>query len=495
MKGTIPSVLGKLHKLSSLDTNTSGLKCPDNYTSCGVPQDASSGFCRTCPDFCATCDKPKPAAPNTETSNSGFPISAVIVIVIAGVAAAVALAVILYYHFFYRHLRSKVPPQVCQRYPLRAVARATNGCFGIVMLEVMTGRPVKSDSLIIPSNNEAGRQLHILPWVQQQLAQYGGSEAVAWLKDARMEARDELVLRVVQLALRCTAMPTAMRPAMTEIAAELDAVLVEVGGKRINSAAHQVDQEMESQSMSAPKVMAFRGTAVAPPSSTPFPCRDPPIARFCPHAQADVTPLPPPPSIWPRDPTTHLDSSDARLESPSRFNHENITASPLSHLRVGSEPGSSLAGAHGEGMRQCAQPAPVAHDSSAVSAACSLFCAHCASILVPCLCCAALLIPPALPSSSPASCHVPTRRQRGCGEMAGKGAACGNGAARKDIGGNRGGGGGSAGECGGVGGPGVREAAAAAGEAGASGAAEAAATAAATRAEAVVTGEGVGGGG
>ncbi|CAI5975934.1 unnamed protein product [Closterium sp. NIES-64] len=128
--------------------------------------------------------------------------------------------------------------------------------FGILMLEVMTGRHVATNSLVVPSDEEAGQQLHILSWVQQQLVQYGGSEAVAWLKDARMEARDELVLRVVQLALRCTSMPTAMRPAMTEIAAELDAVLVEVGGKRINSAAHQVDQEMESQSLSAPSLDA-----------------------------------------------------------------------------------------------------------------------------------------------------------------------------------------------------------------------------------------------
>ncbi|CAI5489763.1 unnamed protein product [Closterium sp. Naga37s-1] len=116
------------------------------------------------------------------------------------------------------------------------------------MLEVMTGRPIKgrvtADS-VVPSDEEAGQQLHILPWVQQQLAQYGGSEAVASLKDARMEARDELVLRVVQLALRCTAMPSATRPAMGLIAAELEAVLVELGGG--NSAARQVDQQVESQ--------------------------------------------------------------------------------------------------------------------------------------------------------------------------------------------------------------------------------------------------------
>ncbi|CAI5461912.1 unnamed protein product [Closterium sp. Yama58-4] len=114
------------------------------------------------------------------------------------------------------------------------------------MLEVMTGRPAKADSVDVPSNEEADQQLHILPWVQQQL-QFGGSEAVAGLKDLRMEARDELVLRVVQLALRCTAMPSATRPAMAVIAAELEVVLVELANARSNSAAHQVDQQVESQ--------------------------------------------------------------------------------------------------------------------------------------------------------------------------------------------------------------------------------------------------------
>ncbi|CAI5490929.1 unnamed protein product [Closterium sp. Naga37s-1] len=112
----------------------------------------------------------------------------------------------------------------------------------------MTGRHVITNSLVVLSDEEAGQQLHILAWVQQQLAQFGGSEALARLKDARMKVRDELVLTVVQLALRCTSKQSAMRPAMGVIAAELEAVLVALG--RSNSAARQVDLQLESQRMS-----------------------------------------------------------------------------------------------------------------------------------------------------------------------------------------------------------------------------------------------------
>ncbi|CAI7871054.1 unnamed protein product, partial [Closterium sp. NIES-54] len=122
--------------------------------------------------------------------------------------------------------------------------------FGILMLELMTGRHVATNSLIVPSDEEAGQPLHILPWVRQQLAQSGSRAVVAGLRDARMEAQDELVMRVVQLALRCTDKQSAMRPAMGLIAAELEAVLVALGGARSNCAAQQVDQQMEEQSKS-----------------------------------------------------------------------------------------------------------------------------------------------------------------------------------------------------------------------------------------------------
>ncbi|CAI5489752.1 unnamed protein product [Closterium sp. Naga37s-1] len=176
---------------------------------------------------------------------------AVIAGIVAGVVVTVALATLLYFHRFDKPLTSsKAAAQVCQEYSLAAVVKATNGCFGILMLELITGRHVITNSFAIPSDEEAGQQLHILPWVQQQLAQSGSNRGVeAGLKDARMEARDELVLRVVQLALRCTAKQSAMRPAMGVIAAELEAVLVALGGKRSNSAACQVDRQVESERM------------------------------------------------------------------------------------------------------------------------------------------------------------------------------------------------------------------------------------------------------
>ncbi|CAI7763665.1 unnamed protein product [Closterium sp. NIES-53] len=420
-KGTIPPSLGGLKQLTTLDTNDTSLTCPDSYSSCGVPQDPSSGFCRACPGFCKTCDKRKPLP------------WAVIAGVVAGVVVTAALAALLYFYCVDKPLvSSKAAAQVCQEYSLAAVAKATNGwseanllgtggfgdvyrgvsptdgatqwavkraktvttdfdkevcamatkdhpnlvkllgfaigitdqtrveqiliyelmpngdlshwigkeaasplsfeqrvgvlvgaacgfeylhsfgivhrdikpanilldgnmqakvsdfglvrkgegttlqstrvvgtpgyvdpsyattnkattatdvySFGILMLELMTGRNATTSSLAIPSDEEAGQQLHILRWVQQQLAQSGSNRAVvAGLKDERMEARDELVLRVVQLALRCTSKQSATRPAMGVIAAELEAVLVALGGAHRNAGARQVDLEVESQ--------------------------------------------------------------------------------------------------------------------------------------------------------------------------------------------------------------------------------------------------------
>ncbi|CAI7789786.1 unnamed protein product [Closterium sp. NIES-53] len=440
MEGTIPPSLGRLNRLSNLATNGTSLTCPDNYSSCGVPQNESSAFCRTCPDFCATCGKSKPAALTSgDTLKSGVSTAAIVAIIVVA-AAALAITALLFFYCWFNSSRpkalvsSKAASQVCQEYPLNAVAKATNGwseanllgagafgdvyrgvsptdgttpwavkrakivttdfdtevcematkhhpnlvrllgfsigitgktrveqiliyelmpngdlsrwigkeaamllsfeqrvgvlvgaargfeylhsfgivhrdikpanillddhmqakisdfglvrrgegtavqstrvvgtpgyvdpsysasnrattatdvySFGILMLELITGRHVTTNSLAMPSDEEAGQQLHILAWVQQQLAQFGGSEAVADLKDARMEARNELVLRVVQLALRCTAKQSAMRPAMGAIAAELEAVLVELSDSRSNSAARQVDLQVESLRMS-----------------------------------------------------------------------------------------------------------------------------------------------------------------------------------------------------------------------------------------------------
>ncbi|GJP55520.1 hypothetical protein CLOM_g14469 [Closterium sp. NIES-68] len=435
MDGTISPDFGRLTNLSALSTKGTSLTCPDSYSSCGVPQNESSGFCQTCSDFCTTCDKPKPtteAPPADDKSKSGFPMWAIVVIVVAAVAVVVALAIIVYYFCFNKTLvSSKAASQVCREYSLQQVVRATNNwseanllgagafgdvyravspadgatlwavkrakiitndfdtevcqmatkhhpnlvrllgfsigitdktrveqiliyelmphgdlqqwigkgaavplsfqqrvdilmgaargfeylhsfgivhrdikpanilldqnmqakisdfglvrkgegttvqstrvvgtpgyvdpsysasnkattaadvySFGVLMLELMTGRHVAKNSLPTPSDEEAGQQMHIVPWVTQQFF----AAPVASLKDPRMAAQDDLLLKVLQLALRCTAKHSASRPAMGAIAAELEAVMVELGGSRSNAAALQVDRQVEARSVPA----------------------------------------------------------------------------------------------------------------------------------------------------------------------------------------------------------------------------------------------------
>ncbi|CAI5522472.1 unnamed protein product [Closterium sp. Naga37s-1] len=69
------------------------------------------------------------------------------------------------------------------------------------------------------------------------------------LKDVSMDAPDDAVLRLAQLALSCTVERTASRPSMATIANELQGIRHEVVGKEELSAAIKVDvqaQEMRS---------------------------------------------------------------------------------------------------------------------------------------------------------------------------------------------------------------------------------------------------------
>ncbi|CAI6011096.1 unnamed protein product [Closterium sp. NIES-65] len=311
MEGTIPPALGKLRNLSTLDTNTSGLKCPDSYSSCGVPQNTTSGFCRTCPDFCSTstthvwrASQPLQQAARTfsiwiqeskaatlftlegmgvDEKNLPFtlhrirclpaPLYRVCSALLLPTALVSSKAAAQHHPNLVRLLGFAIGITDKRRveqiliYELmpngdlsRWIGKGEhfNSCahallrgdsFGILMLELITGRHVITNSFETHSDEEAGQQLHILRWVQQQLGQLGNRAVVAGLKDARMEAWDDLVLRVVDLALRCTAKHSAMRPAMGVIAAELETVLVALGGERRNSAARQVDQQVEEERM------------------------------------------------------------------------------------------------------------------------------------------------------------------------------------------------------------------------------------------------------
>ncbi|CAI7880829.1 unnamed protein product [Closterium sp. NIES-54] len=68
---------------------------------------------------------------------------------------------------------------------------------------------------------------------------------LASLKDATMDAPDDAVLRVAELAVSCTVERTASRPSMALIATQLQAVREEVAGKEELREAVKVDTEVQ----------------------------------------------------------------------------------------------------------------------------------------------------------------------------------------------------------------------------------------------------------
>ncbi|CAI5975571.1 unnamed protein product [Closterium sp. NIES-65] len=69
---------------------------------------------------------------------------------------------------------------------------------------------------------------------------------VAALKDPHLQAPDDLVLRMARLALSCTAMPTASRPGMSRVLAELLLLKEEFFGEDEDRMAARIDHEIES---------------------------------------------------------------------------------------------------------------------------------------------------------------------------------------------------------------------------------------------------------
>ncbi|CAI5974729.1 unnamed protein product [Closterium sp. NIES-65] len=69
---------------------------------------------------------------------------------------------------------------------------------------------------------------------------------VAALKDPHLQAPDDLVLRMACLALTCTAMPTASRPGMSRVLAELLLLKEEFFGEEEDRMAIRIDHEIES---------------------------------------------------------------------------------------------------------------------------------------------------------------------------------------------------------------------------------------------------------
>ncbi|CAI5999241.1 unnamed protein product [Closterium sp. NIES-65] len=105
--------------------------------------------------------------------------------------------------------------------------------FGVLMLVVITGRS--------PRLAEGEKNGHILRWVEDCVS----SNNPTLLKDQDMDAPDDAVLCLAQLALRCTVQRTASRPSITTIANELQGIRHEVVGKEVLSAAVKVDEQAE----------------------------------------------------------------------------------------------------------------------------------------------------------------------------------------------------------------------------------------------------------
>ncbi|CAI5498461.1 unnamed protein product [Closterium sp. Naga37s-1] len=113
--------------------------------------------------------------------------------------------------------------------------------FGVLILVVLTGRTHIAET--------AAGSMHVLPWVEECLSKGD----LASLKSPGMDAPEEVLLRLTQLAISCTVARTANRPTMGDVANELQAARNEVGGKEEVRAAVKVDAEDEER-MGANKI-------------------------------------------------------------------------------------------------------------------------------------------------------------------------------------------------------------------------------------------------
>ncbi|GJP39440.1 hypothetical protein CLOM_g23811, partial [Closterium sp. NIES-68] len=114
----------------------------------------------------------------------------------------------------------------------KATPTADVHSFGVVMLVVITARKA------IHMGDDS--QTTLKQWVAPLVA----SNAVAAFKDPQLEAPDNLVLRMARLALACTAMPTASRPSMIRILAELQQMKSDFFGADLDRAACRIDREL-----------------------------------------------------------------------------------------------------------------------------------------------------------------------------------------------------------------------------------------------------------
>ncbi|CAI7771219.1 unnamed protein product [Closterium sp. NIES-54] len=122
--------------------------------------------------------------------------------------------------------------------------------FGVLMLVVLSGR----GAVITEAKQGDGPAHHhedrepttIIQWASELLSAGNAST----VRDPRMAAPEDIVSRLAQLAISCTAMPTASRPSMLRVAQDLEALRAEVGGGvKTAPGAARVDAKILSDKM------------------------------------------------------------------------------------------------------------------------------------------------------------------------------------------------------------------------------------------------------
>ncbi|CAI7914863.1 unnamed protein product [Closterium sp. NIES-54] len=86
--------------------------------------------------------------------------------------------------------------------------------------------------------------LHLPPRTHQVAPFIAANDGVTF-KDPSLEAPPDIILRLAHLALSCTAMPTALRPNMIKVLAELEALREEVRGATGDQMARRIDREID----------------------------------------------------------------------------------------------------------------------------------------------------------------------------------------------------------------------------------------------------------
>ncbi|GJP64678.1 hypothetical protein CLOP_g21645 [Closterium sp. NIES-67] len=119
--------------------------------------------------------------------------------------------------------------------------------YGIVMLVVLSGRGATVNDVNLGNeSDDPGDQepMSISKWATDLVAR--GKTSL--LADPRMAAPDDVIRCIAQLAVSCTAMPTASRPSIAHVAQDLEALRAEMGGgdERARASA-RIDEKLLSQ--------------------------------------------------------------------------------------------------------------------------------------------------------------------------------------------------------------------------------------------------------